>query len=114
MQEATREGGRDTTIDLAHKRDVERFSRHAPIADLAEWELRPSVTEEDREFELLICSNGELIVHTATCGVQGNKIIGKFPVPAWWVETRFPVDVALHDTDGRVGFCGNCTVRRIK
>jgi hypothetical protein len=83
-------------------------------ADTREWELRPSVTEEARDFTLVLGRDGGMCVHTATCEarVPESNLFSLVEVPAWWVENAFEFDTELHG-GRRVAsiFCGLCTVR---
>lgn len=78
-------------------------------SDLSERELRASVREGRGHYELLICDNGETIVHAKGCGSQGGNVLAKIPVPPEWVATAFDRDKAIGRAEG---YCGNCTAWR--
>ena len=84
--------------------------------DTREWELRPSVTEEVRDFVLVLGKNGGHAIHTATCGSAAapEYVLTRVSIPAWWVEKHAESERELDR--GRFlarDMCGNCTVRPV-
>ena len=75
-------------------------------SDLSERLLRRAIKEGEGSYELLICDNGETVVHAKGCGSQGGNVLAKIPVPPQWVELAFNRDKSIGRTEG---YCGNCT-----